>query len=117
MNRKVAIVAGGSRGSGRAAAEALAREGLSVVVNHAGDADAAEETVRRIRSRGGDAVTLQLRLDSVDSARTLFDSVLEAYGRIDVLVVHLECVCFSGTEALSSLLWQGAQHLGGRARC
>ncbi|MFD3484753.1 hypothetical protein [Streptomyces sp. NPDC058665] len=43
-----AIVTGGSRGNGRAVPGKLAREGLAVVVNHARDAAAAEETVKEL---------------------------------------------------------------------
>ena len=55
----VAIVTGGSRGIGRACALALAEEGYAVVVNYAGNIDAAEAVVDVIREQGRRAVAVQ----------------------------------------------------------
>ena len=55
LTGKVAIVTGGSRGLGRAAAEALAVQGAQVVVTYVkGEAEAAK-VVEGIASRGGKA--------------------------------------------------------------
>ena len=52
LSHKVAIVAGGSRGIGRAISERLAREGAAVVVNYVSNDAAADETVRTITDNG-----------------------------------------------------------------
>ncbi len=52
-----ALVTGASRGLGAAMALALAEAGARrVFINHLGDADAAEETARRVRAHGAEAV-------------------------------------------------------------
>jgi 3-oxoacyl-[acyl-carrier protein] reductase len=53
-----AIVMGGSGGIGRSIARRLASDGLSVVVNYAGNVKDAEETVSEIKSAGGHAVAV-----------------------------------------------------------
>ena len=50
-NPKVAIVTGGSRGIGRAIALALGQQGFTVVVNYAGNVQAANEVCAAIGSR------------------------------------------------------------------
>ncbi|MBU9320327.1 SDR family oxidoreductase [Burkholderia gladioli] len=83
---RAAIVTGGSRGIGRAIATRLAADGFAVVVNYAGNAAAAQETVGAIVEAGGTAVAVQGDVASeVDVAR-LFDTTVERFGSVDVVV-------------------------------
>ena len=52
LRDKVALVSGGSKGMGRAAAEELAREGARVLILARGQ-DAIDDTVAAIRAGGG----------------------------------------------------------------
>jgi 3-oxoacyl-[acyl-carrier protein] reductase len=85
-SNKVAIVTGASRGIGRAIAERLARDGLTVVVNYARSADEAEAVVGGIVSRGGRAITMQADMGSVSDVRRLVRETHQHFGRLDVLV-------------------------------
>jgi 3-oxoacyl-[acyl-carrier protein] reductase len=88
LSGKVAIVTGGSRGIGRATAEALAEQGAHVVVNYArGEAEAAA-VVEGIIARGGKAEALGF--DVTDSATTeaAISAVAKRLGRLDVLVAN-----------------------------
>jgi phosphoribosylformylglycinamidine (FGAM) synthase PurS component len=59
LSNKVALITGSSRGIGRAAALALAKEGASFIgVHYASNADAAHATVREIESLGAKAVAI-----------------------------------------------------------
>ena len=55
LEDKIALVTGGGRGIGQAAALAFAREGASVVVADR-DPEGGESTVRLIRDKGGEAM-------------------------------------------------------------
>jgi len=57
---KIALITGGSRGLGRAAAEHAAARGTDVIVTYQSRGQDAEEVVRRIESSGRRAAALQL---------------------------------------------------------
>ena len=60
MANKLAIITGGSRGLGKSAALALAREGVDVILTYHSNAEAAQEVVAEIESMGARAAALQL---------------------------------------------------------
>ena len=80
-----AVVSGGSRGIGRAVAELLSSLGAGVVVNGR-DADAVEETVAAIRSRGGEADAVVGPAGEGRIARAMVDGAISAFGALDILV-------------------------------
>jgi glucose 1-dehydrogenase len=82
----VAIVTGASSGIGMAVAEAMAREGASVVVNYRSQEQAAEDLVGRIVGAGGRARAIQADVSQEEDVTRLFDEAAATYGRIDVLV-------------------------------
>ncbi|BCQ56399.1 SDR family oxidoreductase [Burkholderia gladioli] len=83
---RAAIVTGGSRGIGRAIATRLAADGFAVVVNYAGNAAAAQETVGAIVEAGGTAIAVQGDVASEADVARLFDTTVERFGSVDVVV-------------------------------
>jgi 3-oxoacyl-[acyl-carrier protein] reductase len=83
---KAAIVTGGSRGIGRAICQALAADGVSVVVGYHRRRSDALETVRTIRSAGGSAVAVRGDVGREPDARRLVDAASANFGRLDILV-------------------------------
>ena len=83
---KTAVVAGGSRGIGRAVCLELAKGGANVVLCYAGNESAAAETVSACEALGAKA--LSVKCDVADSAQVkkLMDEAIKAFGRIDILV-------------------------------
>lgn len=86
LKDKVAIITGGSRGIGRAAALALASSGAKVVVNYARSSDAADAVVREIQAAGGEAIAFQADVSQSEDVDNLIKQTLDKFKRIDVLV-------------------------------
>ena len=82
---RAALVTGGSRGIGRAVAEALARNGFAVAVGYRSQAEAAEAVAEGIRAAGGQAVALQGDVARREEADALVARAHERFGRLDVL--------------------------------
>jgi 3-oxoacyl-[acyl-carrier protein] reductase len=83
---KVALVTGASRGIGRAVALRLARDGSAVVVNYAGNAEAARSVVAEVEAGGGRAVAVQADVGVVADVARLFDEAIGHFGKLDILV-------------------------------
>src|SRR5262249_60683591 len=90
-----AVVAGGSRGIGRATARLLAQRGAAVCVNYAMHADAAEALVAEITMAGGRAIAVVA--DVVDSVA------------VQAMVAHTEAKLGRGTILVNNpgVSWQG----------
>lgn len=86
LQDQVAVVTGASRGIGRAVALALAAEGAKVVVNYASSSGAADAVVAEVAAAGGEALALQADVAQAEQVETLFKTVLDQWGRVDVLV-------------------------------
>lgn len=86
LSGKVCLVTGGSRGIGRACAEALAARGAHVVVAYAGNEAAAQEVVQRCSEAGGKAEALQLDVSDAAGAEARVAELAKRLGRLDVLV-------------------------------
>ena len=85
-DKKVALVTGGSRGIGRACALELGKAGYDVVINYAGNAEAAAKTVEDIKALGVNAEAYKFDVSNKEEVDNAIAEIIEKYGRIDVLV-------------------------------
>ena len=85
---KTALVTGSSRGIGADTIGILARAGADVVVNYRQKAPRAEKVAAAAREAGVRALTVQADLTDADSLRTLFQTVKDEYGGLDILVMN-----------------------------
>lgn len=79
------MIAGASRGIGRAVAEPLFSFDVGVVVNGR-DARAVEETVAAIRASGGRATAVVGAADEERIARILVDECVHSFGQLNTLI-------------------------------
>jgi NAD(P)-dependent dehydrogenase (short-subunit alcohol dehydrogenase family) len=82
MHGKVALVTGGSSGIGRAAAVALARVGVAVVIASRRHAPA-DETLRVIRREGGTALWVEADVSRAADVQAMVAQTVSACGRLD----------------------------------
>ncbi len=85
MNR-VVLVTGGSKGIGRSVALAFAGPGTVVAVNYRSDERGAASVVDEVGGRGATGVALRADVTQMDQVRSVVDSLVSRYERIDVLV-------------------------------
>ena len=99
---KTAIVTGGTRGIGRAIAEALAREGLNVCVG-ARNVDELKQTVRELESVGGAGATgAACDVRVYEECEALIAHAVEELGGVDVLVNNAGIGLFKPVEETSA---------------
>ncbi len=85
-DKKVALVTGGSRGIGKACALELAKAGCDVVINYAGNSEAAEKTVEELKALGSNASCYKFDVSNQAEVDENIAKIIEQYGRIDVLL-------------------------------
>lgn len=85
-DKKVALITGASRGIGKACAIELAKAGLDVIVNYAGNDEAAQKTVEEIEALGVKAVKKKCNVADKDAVEAMIKEIMDEFGRIDVLV-------------------------------
>ena len=105
FENRVAIVTGASLGIGRATAIALGQAGASVVVNYRSSPEEAAEVVDAIVSAGGNAIAHQADVADHGPAKEVAAAVLDAWGRIDVLVNNAGRSMPTGLRELSEEQW------------
>jgi 3-oxoacyl-[acyl-carrier protein] reductase len=116
LQGRVAIVTGSARNIGRAIARALADAGAAVVINSKSSAAEADAVVREVRDAGGQAVAKIADVGQPESAASLIDAAVDAFGRLDILVnnaavrreIDFERLDYQEWRAITATILDGA---------
>jgi 3-oxoacyl-[acyl-carrier protein] reductase len=116
---KTALVTGGGRGIGRAIAAAFSREGAAVAiayVRHAAEADAVADALRRAGRR---ALAVRADVSRPEEAAALVSTVLDRWGRLDVLVNNAGIILRAPLDRVTPADWDAvvATNLTGAFLC
>lgn len=111
LNGKVALVAGASKGLGRAIAEAFAAEGASLAICARGEKGlaSARDAIERIAQ--APVHTVAADLSRSEDIERVARSALEKFGRVDVLVTNAGGPPVGTFESLDWSAWQRAVEL------
>jgi 3-oxoacyl-[acyl-carrier protein] reductase len=108
---KVALVAAGSRGLGRAVAEELAAEGASLVLC-ARDSRTLDETAAAIaKSSNAHVLALPADVTVTDDIKRVVDAGIDRFGRIDILVTNAGGPPAGRFEQVTHEQWEDAIRL------
>ena len=83
---RVVLVTGSSRGIGAEVAVKAAAEGAIVAIHYQRSAEAAEQTLARVRDAGAEGATFAADIADGPQAEALVHAAIERFGRIDGLV-------------------------------
>jgi len=88
LDGKIALVTGGSRGIGRACAEALAAQGATVVLSYVKGEAAAREVAEGIAKAGGKAEIVGFDVADTAATEAAIDGIIKKQGKLDILVAN-----------------------------
>lgn len=104
LENRVAIVTGGAAGIGKGIALGFAREGADVVIADI-DMDAAKATETELRALARRAVAVRADVSDETSVNELVETVIRAFGRIDILVNNAALTSFYPFLELPTSEW------------
>ncbi len=86
MERKVALVTGGSRGIGKEVAKEFAKNGYNLAINYVSDNTNVEELQKEFKELGAESLFIKTDVTNFNDCENMAKSIIEKFGRIDVLV-------------------------------
>ena len=107
LQNRAALITGGSRGIGPGIALRLGQEGARVAIAYRSNKGAAQQTLRQLQSIGADCVAVETDITVAARAEQLVQTVVERFGRLDVLVNNVGDFRWGLLGESSVEEWQG----------
>jgi NAD(P)-dependent dehydrogenase (short-subunit alcohol dehydrogenase family) len=111
LTDRVAVITGAATGIGRAFATVFAEEGADVAIVDLNQAES-EETRKQVRERGRDGLVQICDVGKEDQVDAMVKSVVEHFGRIDILVNGAILRQGGPMETLSLESWDTLMNIG-----
>ena len=104
LQTKIAVVAGASRGIGKAIATQLAAAGAQVILLARNQSDL-NQAVAEITQQGGLATAFVLDISDEQAVKSVFQQIIQQYKRIDILVNNAGIGEFYPVSETSASFW------------
>ena len=104
-DKPVVLVTGSSRGLGQAIAAGFGNHGYRVAANYRIDTVGALETLRTIETQGGEAFVHQADVRDAKAVHAMVSTIMERWGRLDVLVCNAGVTANDLVVRLSEESW------------
>ncbi len=86
LEKKIALVTGGTRGIGKAIVHDLAKAGADVAFTYKSSKESADAIVAELKGMGRRAVAYQSDATDLNQANDIVQKVVQEFGRLDILV-------------------------------
>ncbi len=116
---KIVLVTGGSRGIGRAIAQAFAQGGAAVAIAYAHGAPEADGVAAALRRAGRRALAIRADVAKATEVKALVAQVLEAWERLDIVINNAGILYRDGLAETTLRTWEDvlATNLTGAFLC
>jgi 3-oxoacyl-[acyl-carrier protein] reductase len=106
LRGKVAVVTGGSEGIGKATAESLGREGVSVVVCARREDVLTRAAAEVAEATGAEIVPVRADVTRTEDVDRVIRTAVERFGRLDILVNNAGTSAAGAFESITDEAWQ-----------
>ncbi|UMB59601.1 3-ketoacyl-ACP reductase [Lutibacter sp. A80] len=105
LNKKKAIITGGSRGLGKATALAFAKEGIDVAITGRNE-ERLKATVSEIKALGVNATYEVFDISNFEEVKIGITNIIKSIGTVDILVNNAGIAAFGTLNDMDSKLWE-----------
>ncbi|MDP2207251.1 MAG: 3-oxoacyl-ACP reductase family protein [Bacteroidota bacterium] len=105
LKNQVALITGGSRGIGAAAALMFAKAGANVAITYLHDKKSADSVVAKIKKSGRKAIAVKGNVAVFNEAQAMVDIVEKKFGRVDILLNNAGVWTEGSVEYLEEETW------------
>lgn len=105
LKNQIALITGGSRGIGAAAAIMFAKAGADVAITYLHDKKSADSVVAKIKKLGRKAIAVKGNVAIFNDAQLIVDIVVKKLGSVDVLVNNAGVWTEGSVENMTEETW------------